>query len=226
MLKFIKIAGTKQAAEIIADRLFKELDAGKRVLWLLSGGSNITIQVEAITRIPENLQPNLTIMFNDERFGPPGHKDSNFEQLIDAGFDAGDAKLIPTLTAADTTLEAAAVRYGTELEGALNNSDSVITELGIGPDGHISGILPHTPAVVATGTIIGYRTDQFDRITMTFESLKRSTAIYTFVFGAGKLDQLTKLHDQALPLDVQPAQFLKTAAESYVYNDQIGGDET
>ncbi|HSW79652.1 MAG TPA: 6-phosphogluconolactonase [Candidatus Saccharimonadales bacterium] len=224
MLKFIKIAGTREAAEIISDRIFKELDAGKKVLWLLSGGGNITIQVEAMKLLPEDLVQNLVIMFSDERYGSPGHKDSNYKQLLDAGFSPGKALLQPTLVEGDNSLFAARARYGKVLDTAINAADAVITQLGMGTDGHISGILPHSAATTATGIMFDYKSEEFDRITMTFESLRRSTVIYAFVFGAGKLEQLTKLHDQALPLDVQPAQFLKTMPESYVYNDQIEGE--
>jgi 6-phosphogluconolactonase/glucosamine-6-phosphate isomerase/deaminase len=220
-LKFYKISGAEEAAKIIARRLTNELADAKRVLWLLSGGSNIAIEVAAMKLLPAGVQPHLAIML-DERYGPFGHKDSNMQQLYDSGFTPGSAAVIPVLTPDNLSLEAAAARYAAAAETAFANADVIIAQLGIGPDGHISGILPGTPAVSAKGLVSGYRTDQFERVTFTFGALKKATAAYAFAFGTNKLVQLERLRDKNLPLEDQPAQILKQIRESYVYNDQIG----
>lgn len=171
--------------------------------------------------LPSELQPNLTIML-DERYGPYGHRDSNMQQLQDAGFAPGKATVIPVLMPENLSLEATAARYQAAAETAFKNADVIIAQLGIGPDGHVSGILPSSPAVTATGLVAGYRTEQFERITFTFDALKACTAAYAFAFGEGKRAQLETLRDEDLPLTEQPAQILKQIPESYVYNNQIG----
>jgi len=223
MISFNRIAESPEAADIIADRLNKEAAAGKRLLWLLSGGSNIAIETAAWEAVPADKKPLSELMFCDERFGPVDHPDSNMKQLIDAGFDPGEANLIPTLTQDDMTLEGAASRYRNELGRAFQNADCIIAQIGMGTDGHILGILPGSPAVDAEGLVTSYHTERFDRFTMTFDALKRVTAVYAFAFGGDKRGQLETLRDKNLPLTEQPAQFLKQCGEVYVYNDQIGG---
>jgi len=224
MLKFYKIADAQAGTAVLAERLGQELSAGKRVLWLLSGGSNIAIEVAIMNTLPPGSQPNLTIML-DERYGPYGHEDSNMQQLQAAGFVQGVATVIPVLTPDNESIEDTAARYQAAAETAFKNADVIIAQLGIGPDGHVSGILPDSPAATATGLVAGYRTEQFERITFTFDALKACTAAYAFAFGEGKRAQLETLRDKNLPLSTQPAQILKQIPESYVYNDQIGGNE-
>jgi len=219
-LQFCKATPAK-ATDMLAKRLNKELSAKKRVLWLLSGGSNIAIEVAVMRRVPADLQPYLAIML-DERYGPFGHKDSNLQQLYDAGFAPGKATVVPALTPENLPLEAAAARYRAAAETAFASADVIIAQLGIGADGHISGILPGSAAVTARKLVAGYRTGELERITFTFTALKKVTAAYAFAFGEAKRGQLETLRDKKLPLKTQPAQILKHISEAYVYNDQMG----
>lgn len=224
MLKFYKIADAHAGTAILAKRLEQELAAGKRVLWLLSGGSNIVIEVAVLNLLPVGLQRQLTIMLSDERYGRFGHKASNMQQLYDAGFDPGDATVLPAITPENLPLEMAAERYQAAIEHAFAKADTIVAQLGIGPDGHIAGILPHSPAVAAQGYVASYRAEQYERITLTFKALVKCT-VYVFAFGDNKREQLEILRGTDLPPTKQPAQILKKIPESYVYNDQIGGKE-
>ncbi len=222
-MKFCKISDASMAAKVIARRLCDELESGKQVLWLLSGGSNIYIEVAAMKLITPDRQTKLTIMFSDERFGRIGHQDSNMQKLLEAGFAAGRATIVPTLTPSTRTLESTAEHFQSTVTTAFDKSDAIITQLGIGPDGHTAGILPHSPAVASKDLVAWYHADDFERVTLSFVALKKSTAIYAFTFGADRREQLERLRDQELPLAEQPAQILKQVSEAYVYNDQIGG---
>jgi 6-phosphogluconolactonase/glucosamine-6-phosphate isomerase/deaminase len=85
-LKFILTTSWEDGIADLTAHLITELRAGKRVLWLLSGGSNIRAIVEVMDSIDDSLTPNLSLLLADERFGPVGHHDSNWQQLLDAGF--------------------------------------------------------------------------------------------------------------------------------------------
>ena len=226
MLQFQKLPDKKFASKVIAKRLHDELSAKKRVLWLLSGGSNIAIEVAALKELSPRLRPNLTIMLSDERFGPYGHKDSNLQQLYDAGFDADGAKIIPVLVPESLPLETTTTHYEDNIRQTFATADVCIAQLGMGNDGHIAGILPHSPAIRADGLVTSYPTESFDRITLTFQALAQVTATYVFAFGQDKRAQLVWLMDADLPIEEQPAQILKQFSETYVYNDQIGSDPT
>ncbi len=221
MLQFHTLTDTQSASNIIADRLRKELDHGHKVLWLLSGGSNIGIEVDALKKLPLELQKNLTITLNDERFGPFGHKDSNLQQLTDGGLLKTAAKIIPVLVPESLPLTATATHFGDNLSMEIALADTVVSQLGMGSDGHIAGILPNTPAVNATELVCSYTTDLYDRITITAETLKLVNVVYLFAFGPDKRAQLELLRDKKLTPNEQPAQFLKQISEVYVYNDQL-----
>lgn len=219
-MQIIQVAAPSSSAYTITARLKSELATSRSVLWLLSGGSNIALEKEIMEDIETSLTSKLTITLTDERFGPVGHADSNWQQLQDAGFDPKLATAAPVLMG-ETSLEEAAARYAKTFERLVSSCDTIIGLFGMGPDGHISGILPHTEAATAEGYICGYHTEQYDRITTTFEAIKKCQVAYLVAFGDAKREALENL-EQDLSLVEQPAQILKQVREAYVYNDQIG----
>jgi 6-phosphogluconolactonase/glucosamine-6-phosphate isomerase/deaminase len=221
-MNFILTPGPDRGVADLSQRLNSELQAGKQVLWITCGGSNIHTAVQVMDSISNELTPNLTIMLSDERYGEVGHADSNWEQLMQAGFNPWQAKLIETLKdGAD--LDATVHDYNLATQEALTNNQIVIAQLGIGPDGHTAGILPHSGAASeGISLVAGYVSQPFTRITMTFNALRKVSAAYVFAFGGTKNQALRSLHDLQLPLSDQPAQILKELPEAYIYNDQVG----
>jgi 6-phosphogluconolactonase/glucosamine-6-phosphate isomerase/deaminase len=206
------------AAVALAAELKQRLQAGQLV-WLISGGSNISLAVTAMAALPPELTERLAISLIDERYGPVGHKDSNWQQLTDAGFDFQRATAQPILNGGD--IETSAANYSGWLQTQLDNGVSLIGQFGMGADGHIAGILPDSPAVTANGLVTAYHSEQFDRITTTFALIRRCTAAYLLAFGDDKRPMLERLREPD-SLSKQPAQILRELADSYVYNDQIG----
>ena len=220
-MEFIKTADSRRGVADLSARLTKELKAGKKVLWLIGGGSNIAASVEVMAALPEIETKHLTVFLTDERYGDVGHMHSNSHQLIEAGFQTKDAIFVSMLQPG-FTMEETQERYAQALERAVEHADIVIAQSGIGSDGHIAGILPHSEAVNASGWIIGYEAPNYMRMTMTFNALRNIDAAYYMAFGDDKATALTQLRDETLSLDDQPSQILKELPEAYVYNDQIG----
>jgi 6-phosphogluconolactonase len=205
----------------LSDRLQAELEAGKNVLWLVPGGSNIPLSAEVMRQIPDELTHRLTIYLTDERYGEVDHPDSNTRQLREAGFDPKDARMVHVL-APGLGLEETAEQYALSIAAAFEVADIVIAQIGMGPDGHICGILPGSPAVTSDQLAVGYKTETFTRITLTPRALiEHVDAAYVYAFGEAKLPALENLLGKELPLDEQPAQLLKQLPEAYVYNDQL-----
>jgi len=205
----------------LTQRLVRELAAGKSVLWLTSGGSNVPVSVQIIGNIATKLRRNLTVMLADERYGRPGHAQSNWARLMQAGFKAEPATLLPVLQAG-LDFEATIARYQKLCEQAFAEHDCVIAQLGIAEDGEIAGILPSSPAAAETEELVtGYQSTPFLRLTLTFAALRRITAAYTFAFGDIKRPTLDSLQHESLSLNQQPAQILKELPEAYVYSDQF-----
>jgi 6-phosphogluconolactonase/glucosamine-6-phosphate isomerase/deaminase len=207
----------------LTERLVRELRGGQRVLWIVSGGSNVRASVEIMDSIAADLTSSLSVMLGDERYGPTGHADSNWQQLIDAGFDAKQATVYPVLKAEG--FEATAKRFETEVKDAFGAAEVIIAQLGIGEDGHIAGILPGSPVASETTTalVAAYEGEDYQRITLTPAALKHISAAYVFAFGGGKREALTQLRRKRLSVEQQPAQLLKQLRSVYIYNDQIGG---
>lgn len=221
VLQFHRLTDTTSASKIIAGRLQTELSHNKKVLWLLSGGSNIDIEAAALQLIPLELQSRLTISLNDERYGSYGHKDSNLQQFQEALQSDTKATIIPVLQKDNLSLEATTNAFSVAINTAIESADVVISQLGMGSDGHIAGILPESPAIDATDAVTSYISEQFQRITITFETLRHIQATYVFAFGDDKRKQLKLLRDGSVSVSKQPAQFLKQLFEVYVYNDQL-----
>jgi len=214
------ITPTSEGKKALTERLIRALRTGKKVLWLVPGGSNIQTAVEIMRDIPEGITERLTVALTDERFGPVGHADSNWKQLEDAGFDAKQATTIPILIGLDD-LHATVAAYTTTLQSLIARHHLIIGLFGMGPDGHIAGILPQSPAASAEGLVAGYHTEQFMRITSTFEAIRHCTAAYVLAAGEAKKEALENLQKDLSPYD-QPAQILKQLPESYIFNDVIG----
>jgi 6-phosphogluconolactonase/glucosamine-6-phosphate isomerase/deaminase len=221
-MQFILTTDWEDGTADLTHRLVQELNNGKNVLWLVSGGSNIRASVTVMDHISEELSRQLTVLLADERYGDVGHPDSNWTQLIAAGFDPKYAQMLPVLEAG-LSLGKTALHYEKLVNWAYADADVIVAQLGIGSDGHIAGILPHSLASSELQKpVIAYKGADFERLTLTIPALQATSVIFAFAFGETKHQALTTLQSTELTLAEQPAQLLKQVPEAYIYNDQIG----
>jgi 6-phosphogluconolactonase/glucosamine-6-phosphate isomerase/deaminase len=220
-MQFIRTSDWQPGIDDLYNRLQRSLDEHHQVLWLVSGGSNIPASVEIMRRLSSASTARLSVMLCDERFGPVGHQNSNAAQLDAAGFAPKQATVIAVLVAG-LDLTQTAQHYQDAALSQFKQADVVIGQLGIGPNGHIAGIQPHSPAASSPDFVSAYTAGDYQRLTLTAHALKRLAAAYCFAFGDSKQDALERLHDQSLSYDDEPSQILKELPEAYVYNDQIG----
>lgn len=217
-----------KAVRKIAGRICQELEAGKRVLWLTSGGSNTAVEVEVMALVREHAEDKLgglAIMPMDERYGAPGHTNSNTQQLRDAGFDPGVATWVDVLVhnvPFDQTIDF----YNDVAATALASASVIVGQFGLGSDGHTAGILPGSPAATADEvTVAGYEWSDYTRLTLTPTALKRVTVAYVPAYGDNKKVALERLQKNQESLSHLPAALLYQIPEVYVYNDQIENEE-
>lgn len=208
---------SEEGATRIGEALLDHLKRGS-VLWLVPGGSAMKIALGAVTYLCEqNISlENLTITLTDERYGEVGHADSNWRQLEGAGFCAPGATLRPVLDGG--SIEETARAWGAWLEEALAKANYRIGLFGIGPDGHTSGILPHSPAVTAPGLVAAYDGGAYQRITTTGEALARLDEAVVYAAGESKHPVLDQLETE-VPVEDQPAQLLKRVLKVTIFND-------
>jgi 6-phosphogluconolactonase/glucosamine-6-phosphate isomerase/deaminase len=220
-MQFVKTDSWAPGTQLLIDRLTTALSTGQKVLWLVPGGSNIAAVIKVMQALTPDLTAHLTITLTDERYGVEGFADSNAAQLLAQGFDTKQAVWLPVLVG-DRSLAETRLAYEVTIRQALNNVDTVIGQFGIGPDGHICGILPGSPATASPDMVAAYEAPSFTRVTLTAHALKHLNVAVAMVFGDDKHEALLRLRDETIPYVDQPSQILKELPEAYVYNDQIG----
>jgi 6-phosphogluconolactonase len=216
-MQFIKVTDSGPVVEYLAETLLSHLDKGDTVLWLVPGGSAIAVAAEVGQRLSGHDLSKLHVTLTDERYGPVGHPDSNWQQLADAGFSLPGAQLHAVLGAAGRAETAA--DFADYITAELQAMDFKIGLFGIGPDGHTAGVLPHSPAADATGPVADYDASNFERITITLPTISHLDEAVVYAMGQDKRPALEALATN-IPLDDQPAQVLKQVPKLSIFNDQ------
>lgn len=205
------------SAEHLARVISTHLAAGEHVLWLLSGGSGSNVVIETAKLLSSvNLQ-NLSVTLTDERFGPVGHPDENWQHFLDRHLTLPGATLYRPLIGVDrhATTEA----FATWIEAHLNASDYAIGLFGIGGDGHTAGIKPHSTAVDAPTWAADFTGDDFERITITPRAISQLDEAVIQASGADKTQTLNTLLHSVVDINEQPAQILKSVPVCALYTD-------
>ena len=214
-LLFRNIPVSAATAEI-AETLENYLQRGQ-VLLSLSGGSAIEPQIEILKKFSRN--PNLLITLNDERYGPVGHSDSNWQQLIEAGLNDLQINHFEVLKGEPAAATTAA--FNQFLSTSAASKVCLVSILGMGTDGHTSGVLPVSPALSSKDMAVYYEAKDFKRITNTPAFLDQQTEVWLIAYGEAKHQQLNLLK-QDIDANAQPVQIIKRVPRATVYNNSIG----
>lgn len=218
-MKFI-VEDAVAAEQAIAKRIGAELHQNKQVLWLVSGGSNVALEVNIMNSLKSDAAGklhNLTILPMDERYGKPGHVNSNTEFMRKSGFQPGVAEWIDVL-AHDVSLEETLEYYADIAAESMANANIVIGQFGLGADGHVAGILPDSPATEEDyATVIGYEWHDYTRMTLSPRALADVHVAYVPAYGDSKKEALDRLRRGKESLERLPAQILRQIPEVYVY---------
>jgi len=220
MVTYKKVASMTPVVEYIVERIVNSLHAGKQVLWVVPGGSAIMVASAVSKELHGKDLRLLTVTLTDERFGAAGHPDSNWQQLLDAGFELPGAVLVPVLEDHED-IGLTSEKYNDNLRGLLHRADFAIGLFGMGADGHTAGILPHSPAVTAEAFATHYDGRDYQRITMTPTAIRELDEAVLYATGSTKVSAIEKL-DTDMPLAAQPAQVLKEVPTFVVCNDYKG----
>jgi 6-phosphogluconolactonase/glucosamine-6-phosphate isomerase/deaminase len=185
-------------------------------LWVVSGGSNINVAVDVSKNLKNNDLMNLTVILSDERFGQVGHGDSNWAQLLRAGFKLPSSNTIEVLggLSRPKTIEA----YKLNLQNAIQRSDYAIGLFGIGVDGHTAGILPGSIAARRDCFCAAYDAAPYFRITMGPAAILMLNEVVVYAMGRSKTKAL-KILETEIPIAIQPAQILKKVSKLTIFSD-------
>lgn len=210
----------EEVANFILDPISSNLNLGKKVLLFVTGGSSIAVGVkisEIIKNKNLNNLKNLTIMLTDERYGEVSHKDSNYFNLLDKGFNISGAKVIPVLNG--DSFEKTVSDFNSNLEEELAMADYKIGLFGVGADGHTAGILPNSESAYSPQFACGYKGPDFLRITMTFNSISKLDKAVACILGESKWGVVESLRDKDIPKEEQPSQALKEVPSFTIFTD-------
>ena len=217
-MEVIKYAAPTEAVSYLASVINDKLQTGKTVLWLVPGGSAIKIAAKVAKQLRPPLN-GLTVTLTDERYGPAGHHDSNWLQMLEAGLLLPGATLQPVLNG--KSLNQTVSHYNQTLRDDLKRVDFSIALAGMGPDGHIFGIKPGSPAINANEGVVGYEWDDYVRITPTLKMIKSLDEVVIYAVGEEKWPQFELLNKDINPSE-QPAQLLKQLKKVIIFSDYQG----
>lgn len=205
--------GKQELADAIAARLVTAvLDAqaqrGVAHLSLTGGslGSDIWASVAASPAREAVDWAQVELWWGDERYLPAGDTDRNDVQNDAAGLaslplDADKVHRVPGPDVSESA-EASATAYGESMRASGAGSFDVMI-LGVGPDGHVASLFPGHPAQQTTDAIAIAVHDSPkpppDRVSLTFEALRRSREVWFVVAGADKAEAVANAVSGAPP---------------------------
>ncbi len=216
-MEYIYGQNAADATTQLATTIKELLDANKKVLWFVSGGSGGQVSIDVAKKLQNTPLENLYVTLTDERYGPVGHANENWQQLLDGGFSLPGAMLYRPLTGSNR--EETAKQFASWLGATFDAVDYVIGLFGIGPDGHTAGIKPQSKALTAAALATDFTGEDFERITITPTAIERVDEAVIQAFGENKFVVINQLQTESLPAAIQPAQLLKEVPKATLYSN-------
>jgi 6-phosphogluconolactonase len=204
------------AGDRLVGAIAHAVEARDRALIVLTGGGAGIGLLKHVGEHDEQIDwSKVHLFWGDDRYVPEDDDERNYKQAREALLDHIDIPPanVHAMPASDgefgDDLDAAAVAYEHVL--AANASprepapDFDVHLLGMGPEGHINSLFPHTPAVRETSRLVVGVSDSPKppprRITLTLPAVQRSREVWLIVSGSGKADAVAAAVGGANPVD-------------------------
>lgn len=212
--------GKQELSDAIAARLVTaviDAQAQRDVAHLSLTGGSLGSQIWAsVAALPARLAVDwsrVELWWGDERYLPAGDEDRNDVQNDAAGLASlplGPARVHRVQGPdASESAEASATAYADSVRASGAGSFDVMI-LGVGPDGHVASLFPGHPAQQTTDAIAVAVHDSPkpppDRVSLTFEALRRSREVWFVVAGADKAEAVARGVQGAPPDQSSAAQ--------------------
>src|SRR4051794_41807702 len=142
------VAYPEQAARLAAERLAEQARAGGHMV--LTGGSTPRLAYELAAMLEPDWS-RVELWWGDERCVPPDDERSNYGLAKKTLLDRLQAKpkRVHRIRGEDEP-PAAAAAYEQELIGTTLD----LLLLGLGPDGHVASLFPHSPGLAETERLV------------------------------------------------------------------------
>jgi 6-phosphogluconolactonase len=192
---------------------------GRALLVLTGGGNGIALLQYLGTQAKQIDWSKVHLFWGDDRYVPENDDERNDKQARAALLDHIDIPSghVHTMPASDgefgSDLGAAALAYEQVLAANAQPGDRApnfdVHLLGMGPEGHINSLFPHTPAVRETTRMVVAVEDSPkpppQRITLTLPAIQRSREVWLTVSGAAKADAVAAAIGGADPVSIPAA---------------------
>ncbi len=215
-------------AEALCERVAAAQAAGRGPDVALTGGTIAATMHRALARVGPTSDvawERVHLWWGDERFVPEQSEERNARDVVPLLVALGVPPAhIHTAPAAvrDTTVTEAAAAYGEELR-QHGSGEFELVLLGIGPDGHVASLFPHSAEVAAVDAITFGVTDSpkppAQRVTLSLEALNRSRAVWFMASGAGKAAAVAAAHRPG-PVSEIPARGVRGRVETVWWLDR------
>lgn len=223
----VAAAGDRLAAAIEA-----AVEARGRALVVLTGGGTGIGLLKRLRSDPVDFS-RVHLFWGDDRFVAADDAERNEKQAREALIDhvdipAGNVHaMAPSGGAYGDDLSAAAAGYARTLadlaEDGLATPRFDVHLLGMGGEGHINSLFPHTAAVrETTRAVVGVEDSPKPpprRITLTLPAIRNSREVWLVVSGAAKADAVAAAIGGADPDDIPAAGAVGTEATVWLIDD-------
>jgi 6-phosphogluconolactonase len=222
---------TETLVTAVGDRLVEAISSaigarGQALIVLTGGGTGIGLLKHVGAHDEAIDWSKVHIFWGDDRFVPADDAERNDKQAREALLDHVDipAGNVHAMAASDgefgDDLDAAAAGYAAVLAASAESGEPSpafdVHLLGMGPEGHINSLFPHTPAVAETvRTVVGVEDSPKPpprRITLTLPAVTRSREVWLVVSGDAKADAVAAAIGGASPDEVPAAGAVGTEA--------------
>jgi 6-phosphogluconolactonase len=219
-----KYSDKSELVTAVGDRLIDAITGaiaarGKALISLTGGGTGIALLEHVRDNGGAIDWSKVRLFWGDERYVPEDDDERNEKQAREALLDHIDipASNVHAMPASDgefgDDIDAAALAYENVLAAAADDGDATpafdVHLLGMGGEGHVNSLFPHTPAVRETARQVVGVTDSPKpppkRITLTLPAVQRSREVWLVVAGADKADAVAAAVNGADPDDVPAA---------------------
>ncbi|HJC29502.1 MAG TPA: 6-phosphogluconolactonase [Candidatus Dietzia intestinipullorum] len=215
------------AARAVATHLAESIAASGQASLSLTGGSVGVATAAALARHEVDWD-RVTIYFGDERFVPADDPERNDGQLDTALLEGlGGRPTVhrwPARTRDDDDVDDAAAGFRAAFPAPADDTPLFdVTILGMGPEGHIDSIFPHSPAVEETGElVVGVRDcpkPPPERLTFTLPAVRRSRHVLVVAAGEGKAEAVAQGLGGAAPSDWPVAGAVGMESTTYLLDE-------
>lgn len=220
MVSCFGVGDPSEVSKALAALLQAQLQKGKRVVWLISGGSSIPVAVAASHLLKNADTKSLFVTLVDDKYGVP-EPQTNFAQLLAQGFLAGNAQLQGILQPG-LSLAKTGEQFNTLLTDRLAWADVAIGQFGLGEGYHTGGIMANSPASRAKQKLaIAYKYPGQGKVTITPVLIARLNIAFINSMGQAKRPLVQHFLQSKSSINAEPTQSLKTAKKTLLYSDVL-----